>query len=93
MISTEINSERISRRNLDTERIDFVNPFTKHPDEVGMTYTEHARFALMLSGKTFLMAMASFIHAFLPFLFVTYSSRNINRLHEILANKNSKNSK
>jgi hypothetical protein len=93
MISSEINSQSISTRTLETQKINFVNPFTKHPTEVGMTYIEHTRFALMLSGSTFLMALASLIHAFLPFLFVTYTSRNINRLHEILVTRNSKNSK
>jgi len=93
MINTGINTQRIETRNYETEKFNFVNPFTKHPAEVGMTYIEHTQFALMLASKTFLMAISSLIHAFLPFLFVTYTSRNINRLHEIIVNRNSNKSK
>ncbi len=93
MINTGINTERIGTRNLETEKVNFVNPFTQHPAEVGMSYPEHARFALMLARKTFLMALASLIHAFFPFLFVTYTSRKINQINKLLQNRNSNNEK
>jgi len=93
MISTEISSESGSTRNMDTEKINFDNPFTKHPAEVGMTYIEHALFALSLARNTVLMTMASLIHAFFPFLFVTFTSRKIEQLHELLKKRNSNNSK
>ena len=93
MINTGINTERIGTRNLETKKVSFVNPFTQHPAEVGMSYFEHARFALMLSRKTFLMALASLVHAFFPFLFVTYTSRKIYQTNKLLQNRNSNNEK
>jgi rhamnose utilization protein RhaD (predicted bifunctional aldolase and dehydrogenase) len=59
------------------------NIFTKHPNEVRMTYLQHTRFALMLSFKTLTCAIASLIHAFLPFLFVTHTSTTIRKLQNI----------
>ncbi|MEI7726709.1 MAG: DUF6356 family protein, partial [Bacteroidota bacterium] len=59
------------------------NLFTKHPQEVRMSYLEHTRFALMLSRKTLTCAVASLIHAFFPFLFVTHTSTTIRKLQEI----------
>jgi hypothetical protein len=59
------------------------NIFTKHPNEVKMSYLQHTRFALMLSRKTFICALASLIHAFFPFLFVTHTSSTIRKLQNI----------
>ncbi len=59
------------------------NIFTQHPDEVGMTYFGHLRFALMLSRRTAGCALASLIHAFLPFLFVTHTSRTVREIQDI----------
>ncbi len=60
-----------------------TNPFTRHPNEVRMSYFQHTRFALMLSVNTLSCAAASLIHAFFPFLFVTYTSRTIQKLQNI----------
>jgi hypothetical protein len=60
-----------------------TNIFTEHPKEVRMTYLEHTRFALMLSGKTLACAFASLVHAFFPFLFVTHTSTTIKKLNKI----------
>jgi hypothetical protein len=59
------------------------NIFTQHPIEVRMSYLEHTRFALMLSGKTLTCGIASLIHAFFPFLFVTHTSTTIKELQDI----------
>ena len=59
------------------------NIFTRHPQEVKMTYIQHSRFALMLSGQTLKCAFASLIHAFFPFLFVTHTSTTIRKLQNI----------
>lgn len=61
--------------------------FTKHPEEVGMSYLEHTRFALSLSVKTLGCALASLVHAFLPFLFVTYTSSTVKKLNQIFTNR------
>lgn len=64
------------------------NLFTKHPSENKMSYLQHTRFALMLSRKTFTCAVASLIHAFFPFLFVTHTSTTIRKLQEIFDQRN-----
>lgn len=48
-----------------------------------MSYLQHARFALMLSGTTLTCAIGSFIHAFFPFLFVTHTSTTIRKLQDV----------
>jgi hypothetical protein len=58
--------------------------FRQHPSEVGMTYNQHRKFALMLAGRTFSASVASLIHAFFPFFFTTTTSRTIIELYEIL---------
>jgi len=37
--------------------------------------------------------MKELVHAFFPFLFVTYTSRKINQLNKLLQNRNSNNEK
>jgi len=58
--------------------------FVKHPLEVGMSYNEHRRFALMLARRTFAASSASLVHAFFPFFFTTTTSRTVIELYEIL---------
>lgn len=60
------------------------NQFNKHPEEVGMTYRQHMRFALMLARKTFAASLASVVHAFFPFLFTTTTSNTVFELYGIL---------
>jgi hypothetical protein len=64
-----------------------TNLFTRHLHEVGLSYWQHFFFALMLARKTFGAAMASLVHAFLPFLFETYTSRTIDEVHNICADR------
>ncbi len=64
-----------------------TNLFTKHPNDVGLSYWKHLLFALMLARKTFGAALASSIHAFFPFMFETYTSRTINELHGICTSR------
>ena len=60
-----------------------INPFTRHPDMVRMSYSQHMWFALMLSAKTFGCALTSLIHAFFPFLFVNHTSKTVYDLHAL----------
>ena len=57
------------------------NPFTHHPHEIGEGYFEHmgvaSRVGLQLGGA----AIACFIHALFPFLFITTGSETIEKLH------------
>ncbi|MEI7499132.1 MAG: DUF6356 family protein [Bacteroidota bacterium] len=66
------------------------NIFTRHPNEVRMTYLEHTMFALMLSRKTLTCAVASLIHAFFPFLFITHTSTTIKKIHDVFEKRQHK---
>jgi hypothetical protein len=66
------------------------NIFTRHPKEVKMTYIQHTRFALMLSRKTLKCALASLVHAFFPFLFMTHTSTTIRKLQNIFDEREGK---
>lgn len=54
--------------------------FRIHPESVGETYLEHMRAALTFSFTMVRAAVACFVHAFLPFLFVRTGSSTVNRL-------------
>jgi len=64
------------------------NIFNKHPQENNMTYVQHMRFALWLAIKTFGCALASLVHAFFPFMFVTHTSSTIDNLNTVFVNRN-----
>ncbi|HPT03466.1 MAG TPA: DUF6356 family protein [Bacteroidales bacterium] len=56
---------------------DMLRKFKEHPAEAGMTYGEHFWFAIKLAGYSFKAALASVIHAFLPFLLKKTASTTI----------------
>ena len=58
--------------------------FTKHPEEVGETYTEHFAVATGFGTAMILGGLACWVHAVLPFLCTSTGSRTIRRLHERL---------
>jgi hypothetical protein len=64
-----------------------LNLFTQHPKENEMTYLQHMAYALMLARKTFGCAIASIIHAFLPFLFLDHTSKTIMQLNNDFAKR------
>ena len=55
--------------------------FTDHPRSVGESYWEHLLAASSFAGRLALAAIACFLHALLPFLFVKTGSRMIDDLH------------
>ena len=55
--------------------------FMAHPRAVGESYGEHFGVALSYSVRLFGAACAAFVHAFLPFLFVTTASRAIKSMY------------
>ena len=57
------------------------NPFTRHPGEVGETYFEHMGAATRVGLKMAGGAIACFVHAVFPFLFVKTGSETIDKLH------------
>ena len=45
------------------------NLFNKHPNELNMTYFQHALGSLSLSINFLIASVQAFIHAFFPFVF------------------------
>jgi hypothetical protein len=70
--------------------MDNVRFYNRHLKENGMTYFQHMRFALMLARKTFGCAVASVVHAFIPFVLVDHTSKTINKLNEIFIERKRK---
>jgi hypothetical protein len=64
--------------------------YNKHLKENGMSYFQHLWFALMLARKTSGCAIASLIHAFIPFILVDHTSKTINKLNEIFIERRRK---
>lgn len=64
-----------------------ANPFTRHPAEIGESYTEHfgaaSSFGLTLIGA----GIACVVHAILPFMFTHTASKSVHRLNRQLAGK------
>ncbi len=60
------------------------NPFTRHPNEVGMTYGEHLKFALSLCWCMKVTSAKCFIHAIFPFMFETGATKAVQKLSERL---------
>jgi hypothetical protein len=59
----------------------FKDLFTDHPQAVGESYGEHFGVALSYSGRLFAASCAAFLHALLPFLFVTTASSAIKAMY------------
>lgn len=57
------------------------NPFSKHPNEVGLNYFQHMIFAFGITAKLLGCVFACFIHAFFPFLFTDTTSNTVKELH------------
>lgn len=64
-----------------------ANIFTRHPAEIGESYSEHlgaaGAFGLTLVGA----GLACIVHAVLPFLFTHTASKSVHRLNRELAGK------
>ena len=58
-----------------------INPFTRHPREVGESYFKHMGAATRVGFKMAGGAIACFVHAVFPFLFVKTGSETIDSLH------------
>ena len=61
--------------------------FNAHPSTVGETYFGHARFAFSFAGWLLLAGLAALIHAILPFMFETTSSKTITKLYNRMHNR------
>lgn len=61
--------------------------FTAHPETVGETYGQHFRKAVVFAALMMGAGIACFIHALIPGVFVTKSSRIIEDLQQRMANR------
>lgn len=68
-----------------------LNPFTEHPNSIGETYIEHAKFASLSGVHLIIAGIACIIHGFLPFLFVHTGSQTVGDLHEKFSRRTQKN--
>lgn len=58
-----------------------MNWFTRHPNEIGLSYWEHAAKALGFAAWMLLGAILLAIHAVFPFFFKTRASWIVNKLY------------
>jgi hypothetical protein len=58
-----------------------VNPFTRHPSEVGESYAAHFLNASAFGLRMLAGGAAVLVHAVFPFLFVQTGSRTMDKLH------------
>lgn len=56
--------------------------FHDHPQSVGETYGQHARFAFGISMRLFGAAFAALVHAILPWTFEKTASTIVADLHQ-----------
>lgn len=65
-----------------------LEPFTKHPADVGETYGEHLVQAIGFGARMILAGVACVLHGVFPFLFVKTGSKQIAHLHDrMIANR------
>lgn len=57
-----------------------MNPFTKHPHQVGETYWQHMKAALTIAQLAVVIVWVSLIHSVFPFWYTTAASRKISEL-------------
>ena len=67
--------------------ISFLRNFKEHPESVGETYTQHFKVAARFSVLLGYAAFAAIVHAFIPSLFESTSSRIIKKLHSDMMNR------
>ena len=56
--------------------------FTKHPEAVGESYSEHFVVATSFGSAMILGGLACVVHGILPFLFTSTGSQTVKRLHD-----------
>ena len=64
-----------------------ANPFTRHPEEIGETYSEHMATAAGFGATMVIGGLCVIIHAFLPFVFEQTGSRTMAKLHRKMSTR------
>ena len=73
-----------SKKQKQSKNIKLLRFFTEHPSSIGETYFEHFLVAISFSFKLLITSFAAFIHAFLPFFFKTFASKQIKEMNKKL---------
>lgn len=68
-----------------------MNPFTKHPSEVGMSYFQHFIFALSVAFNLLMGVFSCTIHGFFPFFFTTTTSEIVSKQHQKMSHTKNQN--
>jgi uncharacterized NAD(P)/FAD-binding protein YdhS len=79
-VQAQATAERLDARFGCAHAIDAL--FTKHPRDVGESYTEHMGVAFGVGGKMVLTGLACFVHGLVPALFTRTATNTINSLHD-----------
>jgi hypothetical protein len=66
--------------------ITIYSMFFRHPSNVCMSYFQHMKFALRLSYHFFLGTITTFIHAFIPDIFVKTPTDISKHIHHLIEN-------
>ncbi len=66
-----------------------ANPFTKHPNSVGESYTRHGIKAVSYSIRLLVMSFQVAVHSLFPFLFTHTVSDKVKTLNEELIKRRS----
>ncbi len=61
--------------------INVVRASREHPLSIGQTYLQHFKFSACMSIKLLQAAVTAMVHAFIPGVFQTNTSRAIDELH------------
>ena len=64
-----------------------ANPFTRHPEEIGETYSEHMGTAAGFAATMLIGGLCVMIHAVFPFLFEHTGSRTMAKLHRKMSKR------
>jgi hypothetical protein len=67
-----------------------ANLFTRHPEEVGESYSGHMATAAGFGLTMVVGGLCVMVHAVLPFLFVNTGSRTMDKLHKTMTKRSEK---
>lgn len=60
---------------------------TRHPREIGESYTEHAGHAVYIGARMIAAGVACLVHALLPGLFIRTASRTVDDIQSLMAKR------
>jgi hypothetical protein len=64
---------------------------TRHPREIGESYTEHAGHAVCIGTRMIAAGVACLVHALVPGLFIRTASRTVDDIQSLMAKRTDSN--